>query len=434
MTGTVVIVGASVAGVGTAQSLRAKGHHGHIVVVGAEPGLPYDKPPLSKQFLAGTWSDAKIVLLTREAAQAQDIELRLGVAAQHLDIAGRSLLLADGARLDYDAVVIATGAEARPSPWHPASGLHILRTLEHSRELRAGLAADGPVVIVGGGFIGSEVAATARAAGREVTIVDPLPVPMGRLLGAEVGALFERLHQRHGVRTRFGAGVQDIAGQPGNLRVTLTDGEVLQAATVVVGIGAIPSDAWLASSGLLIEDGVVCDQFCRAVDAAEVYAAGDVARWYHPRYGEHLRVEHWTNAIDQGACVAHNITHPDDLRDFSPTEYIWSDQYDWRIQLVGRPHRGTRFRMIGDPAASRARFAALYSDGTGRLVGAVTVNWPRALVACRRLAQVDTVFSTACGQLDALAATPAPAAKPAPVARPPGAAHQGAVARKGDAR
>jgi NADPH-dependent 2,4-dienoyl-CoA reductase/sulfur reductase-like enzyme len=408
VTGTVAIVGASVAGVRTAQALRTEGHAGPVILIGAEPGLPYDKPPLSKQFLAGTWSAEKIVLLSREAAQDQGIELRLGVPAAHLDVARRSVLLADGERVSYDMAVIATGADARPSPWRPASGLHVVRTLEHSRDLRAGLAAQDSVVIVGGGFIGSEVAATARAGGREVTVVDPLVVPMGRLLGAETGALFESLHHRHGVRTRFGVGVQDVAGTAGSLRVTLTDGEVLRAGTVVVGIGARPGDAWLASSGLLVDDGVVCDQYCRAVDAPEVWAAGDVARWFHPRYGESLRVEHWTNAADQAACVAHNIAHPDELQDYRPTEYIWSDQYDWRIQMVGRPHRGTEVRLLGDPGASRSRFAALYGDDAGQLVGALTVNWPRALVTCRRLAQADTAFSAACGQVGALASTAPP--------------------------
>jgi phthalate 3,4-dioxygenase ferredoxin reductase subunit len=402
--GTVVIAGASIAGVRTAQALRAEGHEGRIVVVGAEDALPYDKPPLSKQFLAGAWEPGRLALLTAEAAADLDVELLLGVPAEHLDVAGQALVLAGGRRLDYDAVVLATGAAARPSPWQPASGLHVLRTLADSRALRAALAEPGPVVIVGAGFIGSEVAATARAGGHEVTLVDPLPVPMGRIVGAEVGTVFERLHRRHGAETRFGTGVQDVTGRAGELRVTLTDGTVLPAATVVVGIGARPVDGWLAASGLLVEDGVVCDQYCRAVDRANVFAAGDLARWYHPGYDGYQRVEHWTNAVDQAACVAHNLVHPRDLRDYAPVEYIWSDQYDWRIQLVGRPQHGGQARLTGDPEADRARFAVLYADETGGFAGAMTVNWPKALIACRRGAQAGVTFAELAAQLDALPA------------------------------
>jgi phthalate 3,4-dioxygenase ferredoxin reductase component len=411
MTGTIVIVGASVAGVRTAQCLRAEGHGGRIVLIGSEADEPYDKPPLSKQFLSGDWPDERISLLGRQKALADGIEMRLGVAAEHLEVSRKLLVLADGEEVSYDAVVLATGAAARSSPWS-ASGVHVLRTVRDSLRLRSALATRDPVVVIGGGFIGAEVAATARTAGCQVTVVDPLPVPMSAALGAEVAALLRPLHERHGVSTRFGVGVQEVTGRAGSLRVALTDGSVLTAGTVVAGIGATPNDAWLASSGLRVDDGVLCDKYCRAVDAADVWAAGDVARWFHPGHGERVRVEHWTNAVDQAACVAHNLVHPDDLREYAPTEYVWTDQYDWKVQMVGRPHRGSRLRLFGDPEASRARFAALVGDEAGRLAGAITVNWPRALVTCRRMAEAGAPLNVACGQIGALDPVPSTAARP----------------------
>lgn len=404
---TAVVVGASVAGVRTVQALRSEGFGGHIVLVGAEPDAPYDRPPLSKQFLTGDWDAERFVLFREADAAAAEVELRLGTAADHLDVASRRVVLADGTSLPYDVCVLATGAAARPSPWAARSGVHLLRSLADSRKLRADLERRGPVVVVGGGFIGAEVAAAAKKLGCEVTVVDPLTAPLARAVGAEVGALLSEVHSRHGVATRFGTGVEAIEGESGKLRVRLTDGAQLTAGTVVVGIGAVANDGWLASSGLLVEDGVVCDQYCRTVDAPEVYAAGDVARWLHTGRREHVRVEHWTNAVDQAVCVAHNIARPDDLRPYLPVEYVWSDQYDWIIQIVGGPARATAHHLIGEFAAGQVRGAALYTDDTGQLTGAVTVNWPRALAQCRRLLGTGTDFAAAVAQLDALAATPA---------------------------
>jgi NADPH-dependent 2,4-dienoyl-CoA reductase/sulfur reductase-like enzyme len=204
------------------------------------------------------------------------------------------------------------------------------------------------------------------------------------------------------VGTRFGIGVESITGRQGNLRVTLTDGDTLPAATVVVGIGAIPNDGWLASSGLLVDDGVVCDEFCRAIDHPDVFAVGDVARWQHPRHREDVRVEHWTNAAEQAACVAHNICHPDEPRAYAPTEYVWSDQYDWKIQIAGRPNRAVLHRIIGDVAGDPAQAAAIYGDPDGILTGAVTVNWPKALMICRRMIGVDTLVADCAAEIEGL--------------------------------
>ncbi|MEV6903366.1 FAD-dependent oxidoreductase [Amycolatopsis sp. NPDC051372] len=401
---TVVIVGASVGGVRTAQALRANGHDGRIVLVGAEPHLPYDKPPLSKQFLAGAWEHDRLALLTEEEAAADGIELRLGVAATGLDPVARTVELADGTSVGYDTLVIATGATARPSPWAAESGVHVLRTLGDGTGLRAALAEPGPLVVVGGGFIGAEVAATAHAAGRAVTVVDPLPAPIARVLGAEVGRLVGDVHRRHGVETRFGTGVQAVSGRVGALEVALTDGTVLPAGTVVVGIGAVPAVEWLADSGLELDNGLVCDEFCRATGHPEIFGVGDVARWFHAGHGEHVRVEHWTNAVEQAACVAHNVVHPEEPVQYRPTEYAWSDQYDWKIQIAGRPNRATGFELAGDPTTDPPRFAALYRDETGRLSAAVTVNWPKLLVAARRLITAGTPYEEGLSVLDKLIA------------------------------
>ena len=406
---TVVVVGSSIGGVRTAQALRSEGFGGRIVLLGEETALPYDKPPLSKQFLAGQWDLDRVALLTVAEIERHRIDLRLGVAARRLDIAARQVVLADGSRVDYDNVVVATGSSARPSPWRPESGVHVVRTLDDSRVLREALERPGPVVVVGGGFIGAEAAATARALGHEVTVVDPMPTPIGRIVGPEVGTYFTELHHRHGVATRFGMGVEAIEGAAGDLRVRLTDGSELPAVTVIVGIGATPNDGWLADSGVPIDNGVLCDEYCRAVDAPEVFAVGDVARWFHVGYREHMRVEHWTNAVEQAICVAHNIAHPDDLRSFRPVEYVWSDQYDWKIQIVGRPTRGDRHEIVGDLSGEKPRAAVLYTDDSGPLRGAVTVNWPRALSQLRRLVTERASFDDALARVTGLA-VPAPAA------------------------
>ena len=399
MTETVAIVGASIGGVRTARTLRSKGFGGRIVLIGAEAELPYDKPPLSKQYLATDWDETRIGLLTPEAARCLDVELRLGAAATDLDVEAHVLTLDDGSTVRYTRVVLATGSVAKPPPWNVESGLYVLRTLADGRSLRDALREPGSVVIVGGGFVGAEVAAAARAIGRSVTVIDPLRSPMGRLLGGDVGDLFARIHTSHDVTSRFGVNVEDVTGRAGALQIKLSNGEIIAAAKVVVGIGARPNVGWLAGSGLLLDDGVVCDEFCRAFGQPDVHAVGDVARWMHLERGEYVRLEHWTNAVDQAALVAHNITNPDAQQPYCPTEYVWSDQYDWKIQIVGRPERGRSHEVIGDTLSDPPRFAAVFGTNDNRLAGAVTVNWSKALVACRRIVGARGGFDEACAAL-----------------------------------
>lgn len=395
---TTVIVGASIGGVRAAQALRAEGYDGEVVLVGDETVLPYDKPPLSKAFLAGTATAADITLFDEGQAAAADVRLELGNAATGLDLAARKVELADGSRLSFDDLVVATGARARPSPWGARPGVHVVRTAADAAALREDLGRGGPLVIIGAGFIGAEIAATATALGvADVTLVDPVAVPLSRVLNPAVAERFGALHAERGVTTRFGAGVSGI--DPGG--VLLTDGTRLDAATVVVGIGAVPNDGWLRGSGLTIDDGVVCDRFSRASE--HVHALGDVARWFHPRHGRLVRAEHWTNAVEQAACVAHNIVHPGTPRAHAPVEYVWSDQYDWKIQLAGRTGGELAHVLVPGPDPARS-FAVLYADPGGTLAGAVVVNWPRALLTARRALAASAAPATVQADIEALTA------------------------------
>jgi phthalate 3,4-dioxygenase ferredoxin reductase component len=381
----VAVVGSSVGGVRAARALRAEGYQGSITLVGEEPELPYDRPPMSKQVLTGAWSTERAGLLTAQAAADAGIELRLGAPARALDPQARLVHLAAGESLPYDDLVIATGASPRPSPWQPESGVYQLRTLADCLALRKRFAGGGAVVMIGSGFIGAEAAAAARSAGCDVTLVDPLPVPMERAVGPVVGALLADVHPRHGVRTRFGVGVRAVSGRAGDLTVALSDASVLRAETVVVGIGAIPNDQWLHGSGLVVEDGVVCDAYLAAAGAAHVFAVGDVARWPHPELDALVRSEHWTNAADQARCVARNIARPGARETFQPSDYFWSDQYDWKVQLAGQRARAVAEWVIGTPQAARPQVTVLHADAAGRLCAAVCLNWPKAFVQCRRL-------------------------------------------------
>ena len=380
-----VIVGASVAGVRTAQALRAANYAGKIILLSEECITPYDKPPLSKGFLAATAGNDEITLLTAAEAAQRGIDLRLRCRAARLHLDRREVELASGARVGYQCLVVATGARARPSPWGQPPGLHVLRTLGDAQRLGADMRSGGRLIVIGGGFIGAEIASTARTLGLVVMMVDPSPAPMARLLGAEIGAKFTRLHQRNGVKTMFGVGVQALSGERGAFRVGLTDGTTVDADLIVVGIGATPNVEWLADSGLRIDDGVVCNQYCQAVDEPDVFAVGDVARWLNPRRNRLTRNEHWTNAAEQSTTVAYNITHPSSPTAYAPVEYVWSDQYDWKIRIAGEVGNieGRQVEVIGEDATT-GRLAALYSSDGENLSGIVVVNWPKALVTARK--------------------------------------------------
>jgi len=393
-----VIVGSSIGGVRTAQGLRAAGYDGEIVLIGEESRLPYDKPPLSKGYLAGSRSESQLALCTQEELVASDIELRLGSPAEHLDAAAKTIMVRANGMLSYDRLVIATGARARPAPWNPR--VHVLRTFQDAAGIAEALATAKSLVVIGAGFVGAEVAATARGLGVAVTLVDPAPAPLGRAIAPGLAQAVTELHRRNGVDCRLGVGVQEVLDFEDGLVVLTSAGEKLQADLVVAGIGAAPNVSWLEGSALRVDDGVVCDEYGRAAGATEVFAVGDVSRWRDPRSGSHRRFEHWTSAVGQAKCVAHNIANPLEQRAREPQEYVWTDQHDWRMQILGQTSAHRREVLIGHP--HDGRFAALYSADDRTLCGAVVVNWPRAFMECQRTldagADLDSA-STAIRQL-----------------------------------
>jgi 3-phenylpropionate/trans-cinnamate dioxygenase ferredoxin reductase subunit len=372
---TVTIVGGSLAGLRAAEALRRGGFDGTVRIVSAESGMPFDRPPLSKQVLAGTWEPERARLRGGDDLDADWLFDRHATA---LDPATHTVTLDGGERLDADAVVIATGAYPRRLPAAVAppdlAGVYVVRTMDDCLALRADLVGGPRVAVIGAGFIGSEVAATAKGLGADVVVVEALPVPLERALGPEMGPLAAELHREHGAEVRLGVAVAGLeGGRDGRVAgIRMADGNTLDADVVVVGVGVAPATGWLEGSGLELRDGVVCDSRCRA--APGIVAAGDVARWYHERMGEHLRVEHWTNAAEQGDAAARTLLEGDGARPYTPVPYFWSDQYGTKIQFVGHSQPGDEVRVVEGSVEER-RFVAAYGRD-GHLVGALL--WNRA--------------------------------------------------------
>ena len=398
----IVIVGASLAGLRAAETLRGEGFAGMVTLVGAESHLPYDRPPLSKQFLAGTWDLDRVQLRPPDKIAGLGLDLRLGRRAVTLDVAGHSVELDDGAALSYDGLVIATGAQPRPLPGAPAlRGVHVLRTVEDSTALRHDTEAEGArVVVVGAGFIGSEVAATCRGRGARVTLLEALPQPLSRVLGSEMGAVCGGLHTDNGVELRTGVGVVALhAGSGGGAdaetrvgSVELDDGTEVDADVVVVGIGVVPATDWLEGSGLEVSNGVVAGPTLHA--APDVVVAGDVARWFDEGLGRHIRIEHWTNAAEQGVTAARNLLAGEHAADpYTPVPYFWSDQYDVKIQVIGHPDADSDVVVVDGSLAAR-RFVSLYGR-EGRLCAALGFGRPRQLMAYRPLLEAGASFDEA---------------------------------------
>lgn len=384
----IVIVGASAGGLATAGALRAGGHQGQITLVGDEAQLPYDRPPLSKQLLAGDWEPGRLLLRSSADLAALDLDLRLGVAAVGLDLAGRRVTLADGEHLPYTGLVVATGVRPRQLPGGEGiAGVHVLRTLDDALALRARLGRGRRLIIVGAGFVGTEVAATARRGGADVTLLEAGPVPMARIIGLEAGEFLARLHHDQGVQIRVGTDVAEILSSEGcAVGVRVADGAVIPADDVLIAIGCLPNTEWLHGSGLAVGDGLACDEYCAA--APGIYGAGDVARWTNPAFGTAMRIEHRSNAAEQGVAVAHNLLHPHLRRPFAPVPYVWSDQYDTRIQAYGylQDHDEA---LVVEADSSRRRLLVAYRRDD-RLAGVLGAGQPpktlrtwRALIAAR---------------------------------------------------
>jgi NADPH-dependent 2,4-dienoyl-CoA reductase/sulfur reductase-like enzyme len=390
---TVVVVGASLAGLRAVEALRREGFDGRVTLLGAEHHLPYDRPPLSKQFLAGE-QQADDLALRKAPYDDLDLDVRLGVRATGLDLAAREVELADGGTVGFDGLVLATGASPRTLPDQPdLDGVVVLRTLDDAADLRKRLAARPRVVVIGAGFIGSEVAATCRKLDLDVTVLEALSAPLVRGLGAELGAVCGELHRDHGVDLRLGVGVAGIEGGTRVERVRLADGTAVDADVVVVGVGVAPNTAWLDGSGLVLDNGVVCDETLLA--APGVVAAGDVARWPNPRFGELMRLEHWTNAVEQGVAAAQRLLHGDgpDAPVYAPIPFVWSDQYDIKIQAVGH-FRGDDEMHVVHGALSDRRFTAILGR-EDRLVGALGFSMPAKVMQYRRMIDEGTSYSDA---------------------------------------
>ncbi|MBP2329420.1 NADPH-dependent 2,4-dienoyl-CoA reductase/sulfur reductase-like enzyme [Kibdelosporangium banguiense] len=387
----IVVVGASAAGLSAVETLRREGFQGVITLVGDEPHAPYDRPPLSKQLMASPWEPDRLTLRSPAELSALDLDLRLGVMATGLDLDAQQVQLSVGGHVFYDGLIVATGVRPRRLP---GLGAHVLRSLNDALALRRGLGPGRRLVVVGAGFLGVEAAAVARGLGCEVVLLEPAPVPLAHAVGEQVGHMLSQAHREHGVELRTGVTVSAVAD--GGVR--LADGELVAADEVLLALGAVPNTEWLEGSGLRLADGLVCDEYCAA--APNVYAAGDVTRWHNPLFGVPMRIEHRTNAAEQGMAAARNLLHPEARRPFAPVPYFWSDQYDMKIQAYGYL-RGHDDIAIVDGNVTKRRFLAAYRTGD-RLAGALAVGMPpKALRGWRQAISVgarwNDIIGTATG-------------------------------------
>ncbi len=377
---SVVIVGTGAAGYAVAEGLHTKGFAGRVTLVGEESGDPYDRPPLTKEILSGKWERERAELLAAKRVAPLNPTVITGIGAQSVDISAQRVTLADGRELPYDALVIATGVYPRTLPFPAGANVHVIRTMEQSLALRSQLTEGRRLVVVGGGFLGLEAAATARGLGAEVTVVEPIPgPPLANKIGDVAASKLLTLHTAHEVRIQTGIGVEEIEGDG----VKLSDGSRLEADVVLVSIGAAPMVAWLEGSGLPLDNGLVCDEYCYAGN--NVWGAGDVASWVHHGYGRRLRLEHRTNAQEQGQHVAANILGAHEP--FTPVPYFWTDQFDARVQVRGIiPPEATAELVEGDPDSET--FVQTFSVG-GRMMGVLGWNAARLSMQYAKQLVVD---------------------------------------------
>jgi len=399
---TFLIVGASLAGAKAAETLRDEGFDGRVVLVGAEPHRPYERPPLSKDYLQDGAERDSVYVHPEGFYSGQEIELLRGREVTAVDPGGGTATLSDGETLGWDRLLLATGSEPRrlPIPGADLEGVHVLRTLDDCDRLRDVIAAGGRLVVIGAGWIGAEVAASARTRGMEVTMVEQQSVPLQTVLGAEVGRMYADVHRDHGVELLAGTGVEAIEGDGRAERVRVAGGRVVECAAVVVGVGAAPRTGLAEAAGLAVDNGVLVDATLRA--GGEVFAAGDVANAEHPFYGRRVRVEHWANALNQGPAAARAMlgrTEP-----YERLPYFFSDQYDVGMEYSGLADPEARIVVRGDLAAREAVVFWLGDDGA--VMAGMNINvWDvnehvqalirsRAAVDPDRLADPDVPLET----------------------------------------
>ena len=412
----VVVVGASLAGTRACESLRNGAFSGEITLVGAERHRPYDRPPLSKRLLRGDWEPERIQLRSAEALTALNLTLRLGVVATALSVAHRTITLDTPAvggavehgaqEISFDGLIIATGAVPRQLPRQPKLvGLHLLRTIDDSISLRNELRQGIRVVVIGAGFIGLEVAATARQRGCEVLVLEGLASPLLRVVGETIGLAISRVHENHGVRIRCGVEVRRIIGSDSVSGVELGDGTVVPADVVVVGIGVDPATEWLESSELSLRNGVMCDATL-SVGVPGIYAAGDVARWPNALYVDEeptMRIEHWTNASEQGAHAAENLLaswRGEIAEPYVSVPFFWSDQFEARVQFLGRATPEDEMKIVVGDEQSEKLVAFYYRND--RLRGVLGISMPKVVMSCRTLLADRATLSDAVAMINSL--------------------------------
>jgi len=393
-----VVVGASLAGLRAAQAARKAGFDGELVMVGEERHRPYTRPPLSKELLAGEHTVDRVELPCDDLG----VEWRLGVRATSLDRGRRRVILEDGDEVDYDRLILATGSRPRrwPGPGADLEGVHTLRDVDDALALRAAFDNRPRVAIVGAGFIGCEVAQTARKEGLDVTLIDIAATPM-LPLGPELGRWCAELHRDRGVDLRLGTGIAGLMGDGRVEAVELTDGERIEADLVVVGLGALPNIEWLAGSGLAVTSGLECDASLTTTADPDILGAGDIVTWPHPLAdGEAIRIEHWTVAAEQGQLAGRNaLLAPDERKPYVAPPYFWSDQYDIKIQSLGLPGRAEGVTLLeSTPDGSRLVYGA---QRDGRLVGIIAINAARRLGAYRMALEDPPTFDELRARIDA---------------------------------
>jgi 3-phenylpropionate/trans-cinnamate dioxygenase ferredoxin reductase component len=367
---TFIIVGASLAGAKAAQTLRDEGFEGRVVLLGDEPVRPYERPPLSKEYLQGKAGLDKVFVHDEGYYEAHDIDLRLSTHVQSLDVTAREVVLSSGEQLAYDAVLLTTGAAPRhlSVPGSDLDGIHTVRTVADSDQLQAAIRGAGRVVIIGGGWIGCEVAASARQLGAEVAVIEGGQLPLERVLGPELGTFYRDVHAEHGVEWHFGSGVEELRGSERAEEVKLADGSVVAGDLFVVGVGVIPRTELAEGAGLTIENGVVTDEYLQT-SVPGVFAAGDIADAWHPLFRTRIRLEHWSAALNQGPVAAKNMLGQ--RVPYEKVPYFFSDQYDVGMEYSGFAPTWDQVVYRGDPA-TRAFIAFWLKDG--RLAAGMNVN------------------------------------------------------------